>query len=95
MYRRLLPTLSIFFSLTNVCGQKMEKVFPDRNDTTRNGYTIIYPALRPWKGYLFLVPGFGETAEHVLEQTSLPVEIAQQGIPNVSVFVEYTQIYGH
>ena len=31
-------------------------------------------------GYLFLVPGFGETAEDVLLQTKLPVETAERGI---------------
>lgn len=80
MYKRLFTLLAVFFILTKTYGQKMEKVFLDRTDTTRNCYTIIYPASLPWKGYLFLVPGFGETAERVLEQTSLPIEAAKNGI---------------
>ncbi|MFZ4057486.1 MAG: hypothetical protein ACOYKE_05080 [Ferruginibacter sp.] len=59
---------------------KIEKVFLDKIDTTKNCYTIIYPAKLPWTGYLFLIPGFGETAELVLQQTDLPKKFAQNGI---------------
>jgi len=59
---------------------KIEKVYLDKTNTTKNLYTIIYPPKLPWKGYLFLVPGFGETAENVLQQTNLPNQLAQKGI---------------
>lgn len=39
---------------------------------SKNCYTIIYPTKLPWTGYIFIIPGFGETAERVLEQTDLP-----------------------
>lgn len=55
-------------------------MFLDKTDTTRNCYTIIYPSKLPWTGYLFLVPGFGETAENVLQQTDLPSKLALNGI---------------
>lgn len=57
---------------------KIEKVFLE-SDTTRNCYTVIHPP-SPLKGYIFLLPGFGETAERVLEQSSLPEQLAQNGI---------------
>lgn len=59
---------------------KMEKIFLDKTDTTKNCYLIIYPTKLPWTGYLFLIPGFGETAENVLEQTDLPNKLVQSGI---------------
>lgn len=63
-----------------VSNPKIEKVFLDKTDPTKNCYTIIYPPNLPWKGYLFLIPGFGETAENVLQQTDLPKKLAQNGI---------------
>lgn len=59
---------------------KMEMVFLDKTDTTKNCYTIIYPPKLPWTGYIFLIPGFGETAEKVLQQTDLPNKLALNGI---------------
>lgn len=63
-----------------VSNPKIEKVFLDKSDTTKNCYTIIYPPKLPCTGYLFLVPGFGETPENVLQQTDLPKKLAQNGI---------------
>lgn len=59
---------------------KIEKVFLEKADTTRNCYTILYPSKLPWKGYIFLIPGFGETAERVLQQTDLAQQLALNGI---------------
>lgn len=79
----IIITLSLFF--TNCNGQKtsnpkIEKVFLDKSDSTKSCYSIIYPPKLPWSGYLFLIPGFGETAEDVLQQTDLPKKLAQSGI---------------
>lgn len=76
MYRCLFIILS-FLIMVDLSAQKIEKVFLDESDTTRNCYMIIYPDTLLWKGYLFLVPGFGETAEDVLLQTDLPLETAK------------------
>ncbi len=54
MYRYSLIILS-FLMMTELSAQKIEKVLLDKNDTTRNCYTIIYPDSLPWMGYLFLV----------------------------------------
>ena len=59
---------------------KIEKVYLDKSDTSKNCYTIIYPPKLPWTGYIFLLPGFGETAERVLQQTELPKKLALNGI---------------
>jgi hypothetical protein len=58
----------------------MEKVFLDEKDTTKNCYTILYPTKLPYSGYIFIMPGFGETAEDVLLQTDLPHKLALNGI---------------
>lgn len=79
----ILLTFSIFTISCNsqaTINPKIEKVYLDKTDTTKSCYTIIYPPELPWKGYLFLVPGFGETAENVLQQTDLPSKLAQNGI---------------
>ena len=87
MYRCSLIILS-FLMMAELSAQKIEKVFLDKNDTTRNCYTIIYPDSLPWVGYLFLVPGFGETAEDVLLQTKLPVETAKTSVIKRQVLVK-------
>ena len=58
---------------------KTEKVFLE-NDTTKNCYTIIFPSKSPVIGYIFLLPGYSETAERVLQQSSLPIRLAESGL---------------
>ena len=62
-----------------ITNPKIGKVFLD-NDTTKNYYTIIFPSKLPIKGYIFLLPGFSETAERVMQQSSLPRQLAESGI---------------
>jgi dienelactone hydrolase len=78
MLKFKLIVLTIFV-LTSAHAQKMEKVYLDKNDSTRNCYTLIYPPSIPWRGYVVILPGFGETADRVLEQTDLPKLTAQNG----------------
>ena len=77
---RLKLTIFTLFILTNSFGQKIEKVFLYKNDSSKNCYTIIYPPKLPWIGYIFIIPGFGETAENVLQQTDLPKLTAKSGL---------------
>lgn len=78
--KKIKLTFCIIFIITNLFGQKTTTVYLDATDSTRNNYTIIYPPKLPWKGYLVLLPGFGETAERVFEQTELPKTAAQNGL---------------
>lgn len=85
MNRLFLIILTFSLFANNCNGQKatnpkIEKVFLEKADTTKNYYTIIYPSKLPWTGYIFLIPGFGETAEKVLQQTDLPNKLALNGI---------------
>jgi hypothetical protein len=85
MKRLLIPFLTCLFFSMHCVGQKtntlkIEKVYLEKSDTTKNCYTIIYPPKLPWKGYMFLIPGFGESAESVFLQTDLPKKLALSGI---------------
>ena len=69
------------FLLSNIAyGQRQETVYLDKDNTVSNYYTIVYPDELPLKGYLFLLPSFGETPEIVLLQTDLPEQAARSGI---------------
>jgi len=85
MNRLVLIILAFSLFAINCNGQKVsnpkiEKVFLDETDKTKNCYTIIYPPKLPWIGYVFIIPGFGETAENVLQQTDLPYKLALNGV---------------
>lgn len=85
MTRLLISFLSIFLFTMSCVAQKttslkIKQVYLDKTDTTKNRYTIIYPPKLPWSGFIFLIPGFGETAEWVLQQTDLPQKLASNGI---------------
>ncbi len=85
MTRLILIILTCSLFSMNCYGQKVvkpkiEKVFLDETDSTKSCYSIIYPPKIPWTGYIFLIPGFGETAENVLQQTDLPNKLALNGI---------------
>ena len=71
----------LFLILTNYSfGQEVEKVFLNPADSTSNCYLIVYPPKLPWTGFLFLIPGFGETPEMVFAQADLPKVAAEKGI---------------
>lgn len=85
MKRPFITFLTFLLFGINCSAQKttipnIKKVYLDKTDTTKNFYTIIYPPKLPWTGYIFLVAGFGETAEKVLQQTDLPKKLALNGI---------------
>lgn len=68
------------FVLFGLFGQRMEKVYLNQADSTRNSYVIIYPKKNLYSGYIFIVPGFGQSAEMTLEQTDLPIKTAESGL---------------
>tara|TARA_R110001592_G_scaffold237306_4_gene496173 strand:+ start:19899 stop:20765 length:867 start_codon:yes stop_codon:yes gene_type:complete len=61
-------------------GQKQATVYLDKTDSTKNYYKIIYPPNASWIGYMVVLPGFGETADRVLEQSDLPIAAAKNGL---------------
>ncbi|EHO10414.1 hypothetical protein HMPREF9712_01519 [Myroides odoratimimus CCUG 10230] len=73
-------TITLLLLSTVMHAQKIEQVFLDKEDKTKNYYTKIYPSHLPWKGYLVLIPGFGESAEKVMLETDLPLLAAKSGM---------------
>ncbi len=61
-------------------GQKIEKIYLNENDSTTNRYLAVSPQEISCKGYMFLIPSFYESPEHVMEQTDLPILAAEKGI---------------
>lgn len=61
-------------------GQKIDKIYLNKSDRTKNRYLAVSPQDTTYKGYMLLIPSFYESPEHVLEQTDLPIIAAQQGI---------------
>jgi len=76
-------TLLAVLALSRLFGQQVAQVYLDPNDSTRSTYLIIQPSTLPWAGYLVLLPGLGESAERVLEQTDLPLLAARNGIVTI------------
>jgi dienelactone hydrolase len=72
-------TLLMLFFLTNLFAQKTEVVYLDEEDKTGNFYTLLHPTDLP-KGYVVILPGFGQSAEMALDQTDLPRITAQNGL---------------
>jgi hypothetical protein len=77
---KLKLSILFLFILSNLCGQKIDNVYLNKTDSTKNYYTIIYPPEQEWKGFIVIIPGFGQNAERVLEQTNLPRVTAQNGL---------------
>jgi len=69
-----------FLTLSQSFGQKTAKIYIDINNPTSNCYLAIYPGTLPLKGFMFLIPSFGETPEGVQIQTDLSELAAEQGI---------------
>lgn len=67
-----------FLIFNNSFGQRIEKVYLNENDSTSNRYLAVFP--EDIKGYMFLIPSFYESPEHVMEQTDLPLLAAKEGI---------------
>ncbi len=69
-----------FFMLGHSFGQRIEKIYLNAHDLTTNRYLSVCPLDIPCQGYMFLIPSFYESPEHVMEQTDLPILAAQKGI---------------
>ena len=83
IFLTMLVFLLISCNTQNPSDLKIEKVYLDKTDTTKNCYTLLYPPNLPWKGFIFLIPGFGETPERVFQQTDLAQKLASNGILTV------------
>lgn len=74
-------------------GQKIETVYLNAKDSTVNMYIAVLPDNQPPKAFMFLLDGFGASPRDVLQQTTLPVVAAQQGILTIIPLLETGQLY--
>lgn len=78
--------LVIIFSIITVFSYSQnikyttKKIFLNPSDTLNNCYTIVYPKSIPYKSFLILIPGFGQTSSDVFLQSDLPTKFAENGI---------------
>ena len=78
--------LVIIFSIITVFSYSQnknfttKKIFLNPSDTLNNCYTIVYPKSIPYKSFLILIPGFGQTSSDVFLQSDLPIKFAENGI---------------
>jgi hypothetical protein len=72
--------ISLLIITVQSFGQKSETIYLDKTDSSKNCYSIFYPKNLPWKGYLILIPGLGETAEALNFQTDLAIEASKSGL---------------
>lgn len=64
-------------------AQRIETVYLNQNDSTRNMYVAVVPEHEQATALLVLLGGFGNTPKDVLAQTEIPSHAAQQGILTV------------
>ncbi len=69
--------------MSQLFAQKTETIYLDSTDRSANLYLVVYPEKLPYKGVLFLIPGFAEKPKHVLSETDLPLYATQQGLLTV------------
>ncbi len=78
--KTLSTVLLTLFIISNSFGQNIEKIYLNENDGTTNRYLAVLPQEAPYQGYMFLIPSFYESPEHVMEQTDLAILAAKQGL---------------
>ena len=66
--------------LTTSFGQTLETVYLNPKDSSSNMFIAVKPDNVPVKAFMFCIPGDSQTPQYVLEQTSLPMYAAKQGI---------------
>jgi hypothetical protein len=84
--------LTIFISAISF-GQKLETVYLNPKDSTANMYIAVIPEGTPIKAFLFLLDGFGNSPQDVLQQTKLPEYAAKQGILTILPILKTGPLY--
>ena len=61
-------------------GQTLETVYLNPKDSSTNMFIVVKPDNVPVKAFMFCIPGMFQTPQYVLQETSLPMYAAKQGI---------------
>jgi hypothetical protein len=79
MNKILIACITIFTCFQCI-GQKTDTIYLSANEKLANKYIVIYPEKKPYKGFMFLIPGMFQKGSDVLVQTTLPMKSAERGI---------------
>lgn len=77
---KLIFSFFAIFCWTFSFGQKLETIYLNPKDSTKNMYIAVIPENVPVKAFMFCIPGAFQNPEYVLQQTDLPLYAAKQGI---------------
>lgn len=72
----LIISISLSFSLF---GQKVDLVFRNKLDSSKNYYYAVYPE-KEIKAWMVILPGYGETPQNVFEESSIADSVIANGI---------------
>ncbi len=71
--------LILFVSIISY-GQRIETVYLNVKDSTKNMYFAVFPENKEVKSFMVLLDGFGNSPKDVLTQTDIPKYASQNGI---------------
>jgi hypothetical protein len=75
-------------------SQKIETVYLDKKDSTKNMYVAIIPQNGRTNSFMFLLDGFGNhSPESILVQTNLPRYAAEQNILTIIPILKTGALY--
>jgi hypothetical protein len=93
MNKIIILLLTIFISTIASC-QKIEIVYLDKNDSTRNMYIAVVPQNGQINSFMFLLDGFGSSSpQGLLIETDLPKYAAQQNILTIIPILKTGSLY--
>jgi hypothetical protein len=93
MNKIIILLLTIFISTIASC-QKIETVYLDKNDSTRNMYIAVVPQNGQINSFMFLLDGFGSHSQQdLLIETDLPKYAAQQNILTIIPILKTGSLY--
>ena len=92
MNKTILFILPVCLSLSTF-AQKVDKVFQNPKDHTRDMYIAVQPENGSPKAFMFLMDGFGVNPKDVLVQTDLPMRAAKQGILTIIPILTTGSLY--
>ncbi len=85
--------LILFFGCFKVSAQKIEKVYLDKKDSSKNYYIAVLPENKTITSFMFLLDGFGAEPQNVIIETKLPEKAARQGILTILPVLETGSFY--
>jgi hypothetical protein len=93
MNKIIIVLLTVLMSTISFC-QKIETVYLDKKDSTKNMYIAVVPQNGPIHSFMFLLDGFGNhSPQDILVQTNLPRYAAEQNILTIIPILKTGALY--